>query len=91
MSITMYTISSIFRLLTVTHGQGLMSIKFNALFMCKQHPSICCSITKPEEDAKTSKGFASIVEFPLKKKIKSKQKNMTKYHHVVVSDDFSRK
>ena len=40
MSITMYTISSIFRLLTVTHGQGLLSIKFNALYMCKQHPSM---------------------------------------------------
>ena len=39
LSITRYTISSIFRLLTVTHGQGLMSIKFNALFMCKQHPN----------------------------------------------------
>ena len=37
--LTMYTISSIFRLLMVTHGQGLLSIKYNALYMCKQHPT----------------------------------------------------
>ena len=30
--------SSIFRLLTVTHGQGLMPIKNNALLINKQHP-----------------------------------------------------
>ena len=39
LSIAMHIISSIFKLLTVTHGQGLMSIKFNALFMYKQHPT----------------------------------------------------
>ena len=43
LSIAMHIISSIFKLLTVTHGQGLMSIKFNALFMCKQHPTQYCN------------------------------------------------
>ena len=32
--------SSIFRLLTVTHGQGLMPIKNNALLINKQHPTL---------------------------------------------------
>ena len=39
MSIAMYIVSSIFRLLTVTHGQGSMCIKNYALFMNKHHPS----------------------------------------------------
>ena len=39
LSIAMYIISSIFRLLTVTHGQGSMPIKNNALFINKQHPN----------------------------------------------------
>ena len=39
-SIAMYIISSIFRLLTVTHGQGSMCIKNDALFMNKHHPTV---------------------------------------------------
>ena len=38
----MYIITSIFRLLMVTHGQSLMSLKINTLFLCKQHPSVHC-------------------------------------------------
>ena len=38
MSIPMYIISSIFRLLPVTHGQGSMSLESNTLFMFKLHP-----------------------------------------------------
>ena len=38
LSIAMYIISSFFRLLTVTHGQGSMCIKNYALFMNKHHP-----------------------------------------------------
>ena len=37
-SIPIYIISSIFTLLTVTHGRGLMCIKNNALLINKQHP-----------------------------------------------------
>ena len=38
LSIAMYIISSIFRLLTVTDGQGSMRIKNEALLKNKHHP-----------------------------------------------------
>ena len=38
-SIPINIISSIFGLLTVTHGRGLMSMKNKALLMNKQHPN----------------------------------------------------
>ena len=38
-SIPIHIISSIFTLLTVTHGRGLMCIKNNTLLINKQHPS----------------------------------------------------
>ena len=39
-SITTNIVSSIFRLLTVTHGQGLMPIKNNTLLINKLHPNV---------------------------------------------------
>ena len=39
MSIPMYIILGIFRLLTVTLDKGLMSLKINTLFVSKQHPT----------------------------------------------------
>ena len=38
-SIPIHIISSIFTLLLVTHGRGLMCIKNNALLKNKQHPN----------------------------------------------------
>ena len=40
LSIPMYIISSIFRLLTVTLGLGSMSLKISTLFLSKQHPNV---------------------------------------------------
>ena len=44
----MYIISSIFRLLTVTHGQGSMCIKNNALLINKHHPNDQDSMMREE-------------------------------------------
>ena len=55
LSLAMYIISSIFRLLTVTHGQGSMPIKNNALLINKQHPNndICINFKEGENSGKS--------------------------------------
>ena len=41
----LYIISSIFRLLTVTHVQGLMSLKINTLFFCESSTIVVQLVT----------------------------------------------
>ena len=62
MSIAMYIISSIFRLLTVTHGQGLMPIKNDAILMNKLHPNYTATfILKTAHFLAVSSGYSAYI------------------------------